>query len=180
VEVGHTEFQVRGSDHLLDPAKSARITIAAALDLTFYEVRLGEIPDESEESLEAFVRANVKPGATLRANPRLRLRDYSYDPEGWDPQTPETFGLLRNYHRRRREPLAVYLTRFVVDHNDPNDRSEHVSFDTVLGLALRREPMSYWEIVGRDNPRKGVPTTRLRPRNRKTAAGKRADGSGRT
>jgi hypothetical protein len=154
------------------------MTIAAALDVTFHRVRLGEIPDESETSIEAFVRANVKPGATLRADSCLRLRDYRYDPERWDPQTPETFDMLRYYPRRPREPLGVYLTRFVVDHNDQNGRREHVSFDTVLGLALRHEPMSYWEIVGRDNPRKGVPTTRLRPRNRKTAAGTRADGSG--
>jgi hypothetical protein len=180
VEVGHAEIQVRGSDRLLGLAEPARMTIAAALDVTFYQVRLGEIPDESETSIEVFVRANVKPGATLRANSRLRLRDYSYDPERWDPWTPKTFRMLRNYRRRPREPLGVYLTRFVVDHNDQNDRREHVSFDTVLGLALSHEPMSYWEIVGRDNPRKGVPTTRLRPRNRKTAAGKRADGSART
>jgi Zn ribbon nucleic-acid-binding protein len=43
VEVGHTEIQVRGSDRLPGPGKSARITIAAALDVTFYQVRLGEI-----------------------------------------------------------------------------------------------------------------------------------------
>jgi hypothetical protein len=182
VEVGHTEIPVRGSGshHSSGPATPTRMTIAAALDVTFYQVRVGEIPDESEESLEAFVRANVKPGATLRANPRLRLIDYSYDPEGWDPQTPETFGMLRNYHRRRRESLGVYLARFVVDHNDQNGRSEHVSFDTVLGLALHHEPMSYWDMLGHENPRKGTPTARRNPRYRKTATGMRQDGSGST
>jgi hypothetical protein len=30
----------------------------------------------------------------------------------------------------------------------------HVSFETLLGLAVRHGPTSYWDIVKRDNPRK--------------------------
>jgi hypothetical protein len=37
--------------------------------------------------------------------------------------------------------------------------------------------MSYWDIVGRDNPRNGVPTVRQQPRRRKTATGMQQDGS---
>jgi hypothetical protein len=36
---------------------------------------------------------------------------------------------------------------------------------------------SYWDIVGRDNPRKGVPTVRRQPRRRKTVTGMQQDGS---
>ncbi len=50
-----------------------------------------------------------------------------------------------------------------------------VSFETQLGLTARHEPASYWDIVNRDNPRKGVPTIRLKPRRRKTATGMRQD-----
>ena len=30
----------------------------------------------------------------------------------------------------------------------------HVSFETMLGLAARHQPVSYWDIVNRENPRK--------------------------
>jgi hypothetical protein len=45
----------------------------------------------------------------------------------------------------------------------------------LLGLAAQHEPASYWDIVNRDNPRKGAPTIRLTARRRKTAAGMRQD-----
>jgi hypothetical protein len=41
----------------------------------------------------------------------------------------------------------------------------------MLGLASHHHPTSYWDIIGRDNPRKGVPTVRRQPRHRKTATG---------
>jgi predicted RNA-binding Zn-ribbon protein involved in translation (DUF1610 family) len=50
----------------------------------------------------------------------------------------------------------------------------NVSFETMLGLAAHHHPTSYWDIVGRDNPRKGVPTVRREPRRRRTATGMQA------
>jgi hypothetical protein len=52
----------------------------------------------------------------------------------------------------------------------------HVSFETVLGLAVRRSPISYWDITGQQNPRKNATPTRRNPRRRKTASGMRQDG----
>jgi hypothetical protein len=49
----------------------------------------------------------------------------------------------------------------------------------MLGLASHHHPTSYWDIVGRDNPRKGVPTVRHQPRRRRTATGMQQDGSSR-
>jgi hypothetical protein len=46
----------------------------------------------------------------------------------------------------------------------------------MLGLASHHHPTSYWDIIGRDNPRKGVPTVRREPRRRRTATGMREDG----
>jgi len=37
---------------------------------------------------------------------------------------------------------------------------------------------SYWDIIGRTNPRKGTATSRRAPRSRKTATGMRRDGVG--
>jgi hypothetical protein len=50
----------------------------------------------------------------------------------------------------------------------------------VLGLTAHHAPTSYWDIVGRDNPRKGTVTPRRAPRSRKTAIGMRQDGMGGT
>jgi hypothetical protein len=35
----------------------------------------------------------------------------------------------------------------------------HVSFETVLGLASHHDPASYWNIIGRENPRRSTHTT---------------------
>jgi hypothetical protein len=78
---------------------------------------------------------------------------------------------LGTYHGLRRKHIDSYLNEFVFRYNRCFDR--HVSFETVLGLASRRRPTSYWEIIGRDNPRKGVATVRRQPRRRKTATGTR-------
>jgi hypothetical protein len=109
------------------------------------------------------VRANVKPGATLLTNSYLSLEGYGHELHRCEepPRLPTTFDLLRRYRRRRGKAVDVYLNRFVIHHNDCY---RQVSFDTVLGIAARQEPKSYWDIVGRDNPRKGLPTTRRSPR----------------
>src|SRR5271169_1333309 len=44
-------------------------------------------------------------------------------------------------------------------------------------VMVRGEPEHGFERVGRDNPRKGVPTVRRQPRRRRTATGRRADRS---
>jgi hypothetical protein len=174
VEVGHSDIPFRGAGSFLDPAKSGKIIVAAAM--SSLEIRLAAIPDDSAASIEAFVRSNVKPGATLPANSYPFLTIYDHDPPRCEetPRLPTTFRLLRGYRRRRREPVDTYLDKFVVYHND---RHRQVSFDTLLRIASHHEPMSHWDIVGRNNPRKGDPTTRRQPRHRKTATGMRQDGS---
>ena len=79
------------------------------------------------------------------------------------------------YHGLRRKHVDTYLNEFVFRYNRRFYR--HVSFETMLGLASRHHPTSYWDIVGRDNPRKGVPTVRRQPRRRRTATGMQRDGS---
>jgi len=68
-----------------------------------------------------------------------------------------------------------YLNEFVFRYNRRFYR--HVSFATLLGIASHRSPVSYWDIAGRENPRKGAATVRTSPRRRKTAAGMRQDGT---
>src|SRR6185436_4594645 len=84
---------------------------------------------------------------------------------------------LGTYHGLRRKHVDTYLNEFVFRYNRRFYR--HVSFETMLGLASHHHPTSYWDIVGRDNPRKGVPTVRRQPRRRRTPTGMHPDGSSR-
>ena len=66
---------------------------------------------------------------------------------------------LGTYHGLRRKHVDVYLGEFVFRYNRRFHR--HVSFETVLGLAARRKPETYWDIIQRDNPRKSAVRTQL-------------------
>ena len=92
----------------------------------------------------------------------------------WRPHTrrnTKRWG-LGTYHGLRRKHVDTYLNEFVFRYNRRFYR--HVSFETMLGLASHHRPTSYWDIIGRNNPRKGVPTVRHQPRRRKTATGMQA------
>ena len=71
--------------------------------------------------------------------------------------------------------MDSYLNEFVFRYNRRFYR--HVSFETLLGIASGRRPVSYWDIAGRENPRKGETPVRKNSRRRKTAAGMRKDGA---
>jgi predicted RNA-binding Zn-ribbon protein involved in translation (DUF1610 family)/transposase-like protein len=164
---------------------------AKYLDTRSGRIRLAAIADNSAASLEAFVRANVKHGTTLLTDGHKSypgLTDYRHDPRTVGKMAGHivlswihrVFSLMKRwglgtYHGLRRKHVDTYLNEFVFRYNRRFYR--HVSFETVLGLASRRQPTSYWEIIGRDNPRKGVATVRRQPRRRKTATGIRQDTS---
>ena len=147
------------------------------------------IADNSAASIEAFVRANVKRGTTLLTDGHASypgLTGYRHDPRVVGkmaghvvlPWIHRVFALLKRwslgtYHGLRRKHVDTYLNEFVFRYNRRFYR--HVSFETLLGLAAQHEPASYWDIINRDNPRKGVPTIRRTPRRRKTATGMRQD-----
>ena len=65
---------------------------------------------------------------------------------------------LGTYHGLRRKHLDTYLNEFVFRYNRRFYR--HVSFETVLGLASHKEPLDYWTIIGRKNPRAKPPAAR--------------------
>src|SRR5215813_12179250 len=116
------------------------------------------------------------------------LTDYRHDPRTVGkmaghivlPWIHRGFALMKRwglgtYHGLRRKHIDTYLNEFVFRYNRRFYR--HVSFETMLGLASHHHRTSYWDIIGRDNPRKGVPTVRRQPRRRKTATGMQADRS---
>ncbi len=206
VEVDQAEIPFRADNNFFDPAKSGKILIAGAvevidrgtnqtkprrkrakyLDTRSGRIRLAAIPDNSAASIEAFVQANVK--TARRCSPTGTLTDYRHDPRTVGkmaghivlPWIYRVFALMKRwalgtYHGLRRKHIDTYLNEFVFRYN--RRFYKHVSFETMLGLASHHHPTSYWDIVGRDNPRKGVPTDRRGPRRRRTATGLQADGS---
>src|SRR6202171_1957797 len=211
VEVDQAEIPFRAGDSFFDPGNAGKILIAGAvevidrdtneakpqrkgakyLDTRSGRVRLAMIADNSAASIEAFVRANVKPGATLLTTGHASYpgrTDSRHDPRIVGkmaghvvlPWIHRVFALMKRwglgtYHGLRRKTVDIYLHAFVFPQNRRFYR--HVSFETLLGLASHHHPTSYWDIIGRDNPRKGVPTVRRQPRRRRTATGMRADGS---
>jgi transposase-like protein len=202
VEVDQTEIPFRAGDAFFEPGAAGKILVAGAvevidrsagkpkprrkgakyLDTRSGRLRLAVVADNSAKSIEAFVRANVNPGATLitdghAAYPGLSC-DYRHDPRVVGnmaanialPWSHRAFSLLKRwalgtYHGLRRKHVDAYLEEFVFRYNRRFYR--HVSFETVLGLAVCRRPETYRDIVNCDasSPSGGVqrPTTYRSP-----------------
>ncbi len=113
--------------------------------------------------------------AEYRHDPRVIGNMAAHIPLKW---IHRVFALLKRwslgtYHGLRRQHIDTYLNEFVFRYNRRFYR--HVSFETVLGLAARHSPASYWDITGQQNPRKETVPTRRNPRWRKTDSGMRQD-----
>ena len=125
VEVDQTEIPFRTDNSFFDPVKSGKILIAGAvevidratnqakprrkrakyLDTRSGRIRLAAIPDNSAASIEAFVRANVKPGTTLLTDGHRSypgLTDYRHDPRTVGKMIDVGLQFL---HLAEREPL---------------------------------------------------------------------------
>lgn len=82
------------------------------------------------------------------------------------PWSHRAFSLMKRwalgtYHGLRSEHVDTYLDEFVFRYNRRFYR--HVSFETMLGLAARHGPTSYWDIVKKDNPRRAAARSRKSP-----------------
>jgi len=184
VEVDQTEIPFRVGDAFFEPGAAGKILVAGAVEVVDRSagrpkprrkgakylctrsgrLRLAVIADNSAKSIEAFVRANVKAGATLitdghAAYPGLS-GDYRHDPRVVGnmaasivlPWSHRVFALLKRwalgtYHGLRRKHVDAYLNEFVFRYNRRFYR--HVAFETVLGLAASRGPETYRDIVNR-------------------------------
>jgi hypothetical protein len=145
-------------------------------------LRAAIVQDSSPTAIERFLRANVQLGTTLvtaSVDAFFELIDHGYDLQDLDKtlaRGPEVFASLEDWLSSRGAVpwgrLAMELADFVAELNWP------VNFDRLLQLAAHHKTPTYWEMIGRDNPRKNSPTIRRKPRRRKTANGMREDGSG--
>jgi hypothetical protein len=145
VEVDQTEIPFRVGDAFFEPGNAGKILIAGAievierdtnkpkprrkgakyLDTRSGRLRLAVIADNSAASLEAFVRANVKPGATLITDGHASYPglagDYRHDPRVVGvmaanivlPWSHRAFALMKRwalgtYHGLRRKHVDTY------------------------------------------------------------------------
>ena len=190
VEVDQAEIPFREGDTFFETGNAGKILIVGAvevierdtnkakprrkhakyLDTRSGRIRLATIADNSAVSIEAFVKANVKRGATLLTDGHKsypRLKGYRHDPRIVGkmaahivlPWIHRAFSLMKRwslgtYHGLRRKHVDTYLNEFVFRYNRRFYR--HVSFETLLGLAADKEPASYWDIIKRENPRKSA------------------------
>jgi predicted RNA-binding Zn-ribbon protein involved in translation (DUF1610 family) len=155
VEVDQTEIPFREGDTFFEPGNAGKILVIGAvevidrdinqskprhkhakyLDTRSGRVRLAMIPDNSAASVEAFVRANVKPGTTLLTDGHASypaITGYRHDPRVVGkmaanvvlPWIHRVFALLKRwslgtYHGLRRKHVDSYLNEFVFRYNPP-------------------------------------------------------------
>src|SRR5262249_222609 len=131
-------------------------------------------------SIQGFIWENVESGATLLTDGSksyVGMTDYRYFPQQLHEaqrKTPHILAAIKQWFDNKKELTEHLIEDGLVEYAAPlNWRS---SFATLRRLE---RPRSYWDIIGRENPRSGIPTSRQRPRRRKTATGMREDGSGR-
>ena len=152
VEVGLTAIPCQPAEVSLSTPKPTKIIIAAALEVNSYQLRLAAIQDDSGRTIVKFVKANVKVGTTLRTKYLPNLKGYLYDLRPFEPETPIIFYFLKEFLEGRHEPANSLIGKFVANHN------VEVSFDAMLGIMATHEPASYWDIIGRYNPCRGLAT----------------------
>lgn len=187
IVIGAVEVRDWATGEAVKPRKIG----AKYLDTLSGRVRLQAIPSNEAKHVHAFIRANIKPGTTLLSDGHksyLGIEGYRHDPRVVGKMAGHVallwihrvFSLLKRwglgtYHGLRRKHIDTYLNEFAFRYNRRFYR--HVSFQTILGIATKRPPISYWDISGRPNPRKNETPLRRRPRRRKTVVGMRRDGS---
>ena len=198
VEISHTEFKFRSGDAVASSLKVNKFIVIGAFEKairgteTVYRVRLAVIPSNVAAHVHEFIRANVKTGNKLVSDDYASiqgLNDYLIDPrivgnKAADIELrwiPYVFIHLKNWGSDRLpgfrpRHMDDYLNEFAFFYN--RAYYPHASFETVLGLEAGHQPKSYWDIIGRENPRKGTRMPRQNVRRRKTVEGMRCDGTG--
>lgn len=162
---------------------------ARYLDIRSGRIRLGMVPNNSTQAISAFVNAEIAKGTTLVSDGHRSyppIVGYRHDPRTVGkaaghvmlPKIHQVFALLKRwglgtYHGLRLAHIDEYLNEFTFRYNRRYYR--HVSFERMLGLGAAHPPQSYWDLIGRDNPRLGRTAKRKQPRRRKTDFGMRRD-----
>ena len=217
IEVDQTEVPFRTDDDPNAPA-DGRIIILGAVEIVNRKtgeapvtnfnkpylntrprrVRLAMSPDETQDSIHAFVRANIAPGSTLLTDGHSSYLGLNEGEEAdryildqrvvgkmaahvvlrW---THRVFALMKRwamgtFHGFRARHSDQYLAEYAFRFNRRYWR--RVSFDRILGLAVEHAPHGYEAVVGRKaRANRTNSPKRISTRNRKTDTGMRKDGT---
>ena len=128
-------------------------------------IRLQVIPDNTAETLESFVQANVEPGSVVLSDGHasfdgLQALGYKHDPKIVGlmaahivlPWTHRAFTLLKRwgmgvYHGLRRKYAQTYLDEYCYRFNRRYWR--RVSFEKILNIAAAQKPLYRHQIIGK-------------------------------
>jgi transposase-like protein len=198
VEVDQAEIPFRAGDAFFEPGNAGKILVIGAvevidrgtnqakprrkrakyLDTRSGRLRLAVIANNSAASIEAFVRANVKPGTTLLTDGHASypgLSGYRHDPRVVGtmaghvvlPWSHRAFSLLKRwalgtYHGLRRKHVDTYLNEFVFRYN-----SSLLSPCFIRNAARARHPPRAHRLLGhhqaRQSSQKRQPAPRAAP-----------------
>jgi transposase-like protein len=170
VEVDETEIVCRGRN---DPvtggggrSHQSKMLVVGAVEVLDGgagpgRIRLQEVPDYSAQSLHAFLKTNLAPGATAKTDGwsgYLGAPGVNHDPHVVGKMTahivlPWTHRIFSNlkvwalgvYHGLRRKHLQTYLDEFVFRFN--RRRTRHAAFRSLLGIAAAHPPVSYKMLI---------------------------------
>jgi predicted RNA-binding Zn-ribbon protein involved in translation (DUF1610 family) len=169
VEIDKTEIAWRSRN---DPGtgggrrKQEKTVVVGAVevqDLRLGRIRLSILPDYSATSLQAFLTANLAPGATVKIDERSGSSltfGTSHDPcvisvTAADKDLPGIHRVfselevwaLSVHHGLRRHHLQAYLDEFVFRFN--HRRRRDAAFLSLLGVAAAHSPLPYDQLVSR-------------------------------
>lgn len=167
---------------------AGKTLVAGAIEIMPHgwgRARLAVIPDASAQSLQAFVRANVKPGSTIitdgwTAYPPA-LAGYTHESLNISasgkpaheslPAVHRLFALVKRmidgtYHGSGTvEHLPEYLDEFVFRFNRRKSRSRGLVFMRLLRRAVGGHPVTYRHLVRAPQPKAIRPTGVSGPRS---------------
>jgi hypothetical protein len=163
VEVDETAIPCRSKD---DPpggggrSRQGKMLVAGAVESRPEgpgRVRLAAIADYSANSLHAFLRTSVTPGAIVKTDGwsgYANAQAVTHDPHTIGPMAahivlPWAHRVFANlkcwalgvYHGLRRQHLQAYLDEFVFRFN--RRRNRHAAFRALLGIGLATKPVTY-------------------------------------
>jgi len=186
VEVDETyEVGVRHGQGTGRPAVSEKAAlIAGAVEIAargrgFGRVRLASLESASKDSLADFVQEHVSAGSVLLTDGFASYRgqriasSYAHVPVAVNalgrhhahevlPGIHRVFSLLDRVLKStyqgavRRKHLGGYLDEFAFRFNRRNAKSRALLFQRMLSFGVLRAPPTYWDFVGRDNPRRAA------------------------
>jgi hypothetical protein len=124
-------------------------------------IRLQEVPDYSAQSLHAFLKTNLVPGATAKTDgwsgypgaPGVNHDPHVVGKMAAHIVLPWAHRIFSNlkvwalgvYHGLRRKHLQSYLDEFVFRFDRRHTR--HAAFHALLGIAAAHSPLSYKMLI---------------------------------